>query len=49
LIDYDVYSNQGNWLYIAGLGTDPRGGWRFNPEKQGKTHDPEGHYQAAWS
>lgn len=22
LIDYDVYSNQGNWLYIAGRGTD---------------------------
>jgi deoxyribodipyrimidine photo-lyase len=49
LIDYDVYSNQGNWLYIAGLGTDPRGGRRFNPEKQAKTHDPEGHYQAVWS
>jgi len=22
LIDYDVYSNQGNWLYIAGRGSD---------------------------
>ena len=49
LLDYDVYSNQGNWLYIAGLGTDPRGGRRFNPEKQAKTHDPEGCYQAVWS
>ena len=49
LIDYDVYSNQGNWLYIAGLGTDPRGGRRFNPEKQAKTHDPEGYYQAVWA
>jgi deoxyribodipyrimidine photo-lyase len=49
LIDYDVYSNQGNWLYIAGLGTDPRGGRRFNPEKQAKTHDPEGHYQTLFS
>jgi len=26
LLDFDVYSNQGNWLYIAGSGTDPRGG-----------------------
>jgi hypothetical protein len=31
LLDYDVYSNQGNWLYIAGRGTDPRGGRRFDP------------------
>lgn len=49
LIDYDVYSNQGNWLYIAGFGTDPRGGRRFNPEKQAKTYDPEGHYQTLFS
>ena len=49
LIDYDVYSNQGNWLYIAGFGTDPRGGRRFNPEKQAKTYDPEGHYQKLFS
>jgi len=49
LVDYDVYSNQGNWLYIAGLGTDPRGGRHFNVEKQAKTHDPDGHYQQLWS
>lgn len=48
LIDYDVYSNQGNWLYIAGLGTDPRGGRRFNPDKQAKTYDPDGTYSAYW-
>lgn len=48
LIDYDVYSNQGNWLYIAGLGTDPRGGRRFNPDKQAKTYDPDGAYSAYW-
>ena len=49
LVDYDVYSNQGNWLYIAGLGTDPRGGRHFNVEKQAKTYDPDGHYQQLWS
>jgi len=49
LIDYDVYSNQGNWLYIAGRGTDPRGGRRFNPIKQAHDYDPDGAYQALWS
>lgn len=49
LIDYDVYSNQGNWLYIAGLGTDPRGGRRFDPAKQAREHDPDGSYRARWS
>jgi deoxyribodipyrimidine photo-lyase len=49
LIDYDVYSNQGNWLYIAGRGTDPRGGRRFNTHKQARDYDPEGHYRSMWA
>lgn len=49
LIDYDVYSNQGNWLYLSGQGTDPRGSRRFNPEKQAKDYDAEGRYQSLWS
>jgi deoxyribodipyrimidine photo-lyase len=49
LVDFDVCSNQGNWLYIAGRGTDPRGGRRFNPDKQAAEHDPDGAYQARWS
>jgi deoxyribodipyrimidine photo-lyase len=48
LIDYDVYSNQGNWLYLSGRGTDPRQGRRFNPQKQSQEHDPHGHYQERW-
>ncbi|MCM0028248.1 MAG: DASH family cryptochrome [Polynucleobacter sp.] len=48
LLDYDVYSNQGNWLYIAGKGTDPRGGRRFNPQKQAQDHDTNGSYRALW-
>lgn len=48
LLDYDVYSNQGNWLYLAGRGTDPRGTRRFNPVKQAQDYDPHGHYQALW-
>jgi len=48
LIDYDVYSNQGNWLYIAGRGTDPRGGRPFNVVKQMRDHDPDGAYRKRW-
>ena len=36
LIDFDVASNYGNWQYIAGVGSDPRGGRRFNIDKQTK-------------
>ncbi len=49
LIDYDVYSNQGNWLYIAGRGTDPRGGRRFDPAKQAREHDPDGSFRKLWA
>jgi len=48
LIDYDVYSNQGNWLYLSGRGTDPRGCRRFNPDKQAKDYDGEGRYREMW-
>lgn len=48
LIDYDVYSNQGNWLYIAGKGTDPRGGRPFNVAKQTQDHDRDGIYRQMW-
>lgn len=49
LVDYDVYSNQANWLYIAGCGTDPRGGRRFNPARQAQDHDAGGHYRRLWA
>ena len=49
LLDYDVYSNQGNWLYIAGLGTDPRGGRQMNLEKQALERDPQGLYRKKWA
>jgi deoxyribodipyrimidine photo-lyase len=48
LIDFDVHSNQGNWGYVAGRGTDPRGGRRFNIEKQTRDHDADGHYRRLW-
>ena len=49
LIDFDVYSNQGNWLYLAGRGTDPRGSRRFNIEKQASDYDPASTYRQLWS
>ncbi|NBO39299.1 DASH family cryptochrome [bacterium] len=49
LIDYDVASNWGNCAYIAGVSFDPRGGRRFNIEKQEQTYDPQGTYVSAWS
>jgi deoxyribodipyrimidine photo-lyase len=48
LIDYDVYSNQGNWLYVAGHGTDPRGGRAFNIDKQIAQYDADGSYRKRW-
>jgi deoxyribodipyrimidine photolyase len=44
LIDYDVYSNWGNWMYLAGVGVDPRGKRYFDVEKQLQTYDPQGLY-----
>ena len=48
LVDFEVHSNQGNWLYITGRGTDPRGGRRFNVDKQTRDHDADGAYRALW-
>jgi len=49
LIDYDPYSNQGNWLYLAGRGTDPREGRRFDSERQARMYDPDGAYRLLWN
>lgn len=48
LIDFDVASNQGNWLYLAGAGTDPRSDRRFNPQRQAAMYDPDGAYRRCW-
>jgi len=49
LIDYDPCSNQGNWLYLAGRGTDPRAGRRFDPDKQARDYDSAGRYVDLWN
>ena len=48
LIDYDVTSNWVNWLYIAGVGNDPREDRYFNPISQSKRYDPDGEYIKFW-
>lgn len=48
LIDYDVAANWGNWQYLAGVGTDPRGRRHFNIQKQRETYDPESIFVQRW-
>ncbi|MEO1518034.1 MAG: DASH family cryptochrome [Bacteroidota bacterium] len=47
LIDYDVTSNYGNWLYAAGVGNDPRDRV-FNTKRQADMYDKAGDYRALW-
>jgi deoxyribodipyrimidine photo-lyase len=47
LLDYDVCSNWGNWMYLAGVGNDPRQR-RFNPERQTAAYDPNGDFCRLW-
>lgn len=48
LIDYDPASNWGNWMYVAGVGNDPRPDRYFNTQKQAAMYDPEGTYRKLW-
>lgn len=48
LVDFDIYSNQGNWLYVSGRGTDPRVGRRFDPDRQARQYDVDGAYRRLW-
>lgn len=49
LIDYDVGANWGNWQYLAGVGSDPRGLRQFNIAKQAQMYDPHNHYRDLWA
>jgi deoxyribodipyrimidine photo-lyase len=48
LIDYDVCSNWGNWMYVAGVGNDPRENRYFNILSQAKRYDRQGKYVKFW-
>ena len=47
LIDYDVHSNYGNWMYVAGVGNDPRDR-TFNVKLQAERYDSNGKFQKLW-
>jgi len=47
LIDYDVHSNYGNWMYVAGVGNDPRDRV-FNVKTQAERYDNAGKFQRLW-
>lgn len=48
LVDYDVYSNYGNWAYQSGRGTDSRVNRKFNLQTQTKKFDPRGKFIQKW-
>ncbi len=49
LLDYDPASNAGNWIYVAGVGNDPRPNRKFNTQRQAEMYDGDGKYQTLWS
>jgi len=49
LLDADTQQNNGNWQWVAGVGTDPAPYFRiFNPTLQAKKFDPDGAYVRRW-
>lgn len=49
LKDYDVASNQGNWMYISGNGFNPKGKSYFDIDFQVKMYDPKHEYTILWT
>ena len=47
LLDYDVHSNYGNWMYNSGVGNDPRDR-RFNIDSQAERYDADGGFRQLW-
>ncbi|MEN8777029.1 MAG: DASH family cryptochrome [Polaribacter sp.] len=47
LIDYDVHSNYGNWMYVAGVGNDPRDR-KFNTKLQAERYDSKYKFRKLW-
>ena len=47
LVDYDVHSNYGNWMYVSGVGNDPRDR-KFNVQIQAERYDINGKFRKLW-
>ncbi len=48
LVDYDPCSNYVNWMYIAGVGNDPREDRYFNILSQANRYDAKGEFVKLW-
>jgi len=50
LLDGEPAQNNGNWQWIASVGTDPAPAYRrmYNPTLQGRRFDPRGEYVRRW-
>ena len=49
LLDYELSSNNGNWQWCAGTGSDAAPYFRlFNPTTQAKKFDPQNEYISKW-
>jgi deoxyribodipyrimidine photo-lyase len=50
LLDGDEANNNGNWQWIASVGTDPAPVYRrlYNPARQQERFDPDGQYVRRW-
>lgn len=49
LIDFDPCSNTGNWLYVSGIGNDPRPQRKFDVEWQANAYDPDRAFRRFWN
>lgn len=47
LLDFDVHSNFGNWMYVSGVGNDPRDR-KFNVDLQAERYDTNGKFRRIW-
>lgn len=47
LLDYDAHSNYGNWMYVAGVGNDPRDR-KFNTQLQAERYDTNHKFRKLW-
>ena len=47
LLDYDVHSNYGNWMYVSGVGNDPRNR-KFNTQLQAERYDANHKFRKLW-
>tara|TARA_B100000508_G_scaffold75230_1_gene58607 strand:+ start:72172 stop:73434 length:1263 start_codon:yes stop_codon:yes gene_type:complete len=48
LLDFDVYSNHGNWQYVTGVSFNPKGGSKFGIDFQAERYDKKKKFRETW-